>query len=192
MKLPKLNGTIEADETYFNLSFKGKKKGMIRKPYLRGGSIHKRGLSREKVCVACAIDRNKNIMGKSVCLGKVRLNKLSVLLDKNIAFGKFSLLITDGGKSYGKYALKKNINIKQLVGGKSKKKSIHIQNINSHHSTLKKWVRQFNGVATKNLDNYLVFFKIMKTVKGGVFDETLKLFNHATNQEITDLKINLI
>jgi len=192
MKLPKLNGTIEADETYFNLSFKGKKKGMKRKPHLRGGAIHKRGLSREKVCVACAIDRNKNIMGKSICLGKVRLNKLSVILDKNINFDKSSLLITDGEKSYGKYALKNKINIKQLVGGKSKKKSIHIQNINSHHSALKKWIRRFNGVATKNLDNYLVFFKIMKTIKSGVFDEVIKLFDYTTNQEITDLKMSLV
>jgi hypothetical protein len=33
---------------------------------------------------------------------------------------------------------------------------LHIKNVNAYHSHLKQWLNCFNGVATKNLPNYLV------------------------------------
>jgi hypothetical protein len=33
-----------------------------------------------------------------------------------------------------------------------------IQNVNSFHSRMKKWIDSFKGVATKYLDNYLAWF----------------------------------
>ncbi len=190
MKLPKLKGFVEADETFFNLSFKGKKKGLIRKAHKRGGSIHKRGISREKVCVACAIDRNKHIMNKSINLGRVNTSKLSKLLNETV--DKKSLLITDGERAYKRYAKKNKIELKQIKGGRSRSKVYHIQTINSHHSALKKWIRRFNGVATKNLDNYLTFFKIMKTIKSGVFEEISKLSEVTRCVDITSKKMVLV
>ena len=32
---------------------------------------------------------------------------------------------------------------------------LHIDNVNAYHSRLKQWLARFNGVATKNLPNYL-------------------------------------
>ena len=32
---------------------------------------------------------------------------------------------------------------------------LHINNVNAYHSRLKQWLTRFNGVATKNLPNYL-------------------------------------
>jgi hypothetical protein len=32
---------------------------------------------------------------------------------------------------------------------------LHIKNVNAYHSRLKQWLARFNGVATKNLPNYL-------------------------------------
>lgn len=37
----------------------------------------------------------------------------------------------------------------------------HIQQINSLHSNLKRWMSRFNGVATKYLDSYLKWHKWM-------------------------------
>lgn len=37
----------------------------------------------------------------------------------------------------------------------------HIQNVNSYHSRLKKWMDRFNGVATKYLQNYLAWFRYL-------------------------------
>lgn len=48
-----------------------------------------------------------------------------------------------------------NARHKQLV----KKGIYHIQNVNNLHSRLKTWIRRFQGVATKYLDNYLYWFR---------------------------------
>jgi hypothetical protein len=32
---------------------------------------------------------------------------------------------------------------------------LHINNVNAYHGRLKQWLSRFNGVATKNLPNYL-------------------------------------
>jgi hypothetical protein len=32
---------------------------------------------------------------------------------------------------------------------------LHINNVNAYHGRLKQWLARFNGVATKNLPNYL-------------------------------------
>ena len=32
---------------------------------------------------------------------------------------------------------------------------LHINNVNAYHGRLKQWLNRFNGVATKNLPNYL-------------------------------------
>jgi len=43
-----LSGIVEADETYFPLSFKGQRKGMPRPPRRRGQKSKKRGIRRIK------------------------------------------------------------------------------------------------------------------------------------------------
>ena len=37
----------------------------------------------------------------------------------------------------------------------------HVQNVNAYHSRLKTWVREFNGVATRYLENYLGWFRTL-------------------------------
>ena len=36
-----------------------------------------------------------------------------------------------------------------------KRPHLHINNVNAYHGRLKQWLNRFNGVATKNLPNYL-------------------------------------
>ena len=53
-----LDGIVEADETFFNVSYKGNHKKsrqfkMPRKAHKRGNAIHRKGLSSEKVCALC-------------------------------------------------------------------------------------------------------------------------------------------
>lgn len=44
--------------------------------------------------------------------------------------------------------------------GKQRVKGVyHIQNVNSYHSRLKKWMYHFNGVAAKYLQHYLAWFR---------------------------------
>ena len=39
----------------------------------------------------------------------------------------------------------------------------HIQNANAYHSRLKEWMRRFHGVATKYLDHYLGWRRMIET-----------------------------
>lgn len=45
----------------------------------------------------------------------------------------------------------------------------HIQNVNGYHARLSHWIDRFKGVATKYLDNYLIWFQFLE-MKG--FDAT--------------------
>jgi len=58
------------------------------------------------------------------------------------------------------------------------------------HSGLKNWVRIFKGVSTKHLDNYLNFYKIMKTVKGDIFEECISINNYMSNKNINEKKLS--
>jgi len=58
---------------------------------------------------------------------------------------------------YVRFAKSKDIQLIQLKSGKEKKGIYSIQRINNYHSKLKKFMNKFNGVATKYLNNYLVW-----------------------------------
>jgi hypothetical protein len=42
----------------------------------------------------------------------------------------------------------------------------HIQNVNSYHSRLKRWMLRFNGVATKYLHNYIRWYIFLDDATG--------------------------
>ena len=67
--------------------------------------------------------------------------------------------------AYIKFALNRGINLVQVKGGKSKKGIYNVQRVNSYHSSLSKFMRGFNGVATKYLNGYLAWHNFMKYSK---------------------------
>ncbi|MDL2285515.1 IS1595 family transposase [Desulfovibrio sp. OttesenSCG-928-F07] len=154
-----LGGIVEADETFFALSFKGNKNKSFqypngRNPRKRGGECSTRGLSREKVCVLCAIERDRKIsIARISGLGKISANNISKVLGGRIK--KQSVLCTDGEKSYVSFTQKFTLNHIVLREGKAKKGVYHIQHINSFHGRLKDFIKVFRGVSTKHLNNYL-------------------------------------
>ncbi|BCZ18228.1 hypothetical protein NHP190003_15100 [Helicobacter sp. NHP19-003] len=99
-----LNGIVEADETYFPLSFKGHHKN-FKLPCLakkRGTQATKRGSSKEQVCVTSRV----NLDGKSIArvsnFGKPKIKDLERVLGDRIA--KESVFATDGFRAYLKLA----------------------------------------------------------------------------------------
>ena len=163
-----LNGIVEADETFFSVSYKGNHKHsktfvMPRKSHHRGNQTHTRGLSREKVCVPCAVNRSGLSVAKVSNLGRVSTKNLHSLFDGRIA--EDSTLVTDEMNSYIKFADKNSLHLIQLKKGKEKKGIYHIQNINNYHSRLKKFMSNFNGVSTKYLNNYLIWHNFMNYAK---------------------------
>lgn len=165
-----LDGIIEADETFFALSYKGnhsKSRSFVmpRIPHKRGHATHIRGLSKEKVCVPCAVNRNGLSIAKISNVGRVSTKDLHQIYDGR--FTEDATLVTDKLNSYRRFSTANGIDLVQLKSGKSKKGLYNIQHINSYHSQLKRFMMGFNGVATKYLNNYLAWNNLVNYAKTG-------------------------
>lgn len=156
-----VSGVVEMDETFLLESFKEnhKKSGfkMPRKSRKRGKEVKKRGISNEQVCIATAIDRGNNIIMEMVTKGRIKTNDLERLYVGRLDGD--SVICTDSHKSYIKFAEDNTSEHIMIATGKHKNGIYHIAHINSLHSNFKRWIKPFNGVATKYLPNYLHWFK---------------------------------
>ena len=155
-----MSGIVEADETYFRLSYKGNRQAFKsgeagRSKRKRGTSIlhkgRKRGLSREQVCVPCAINRSDLSISKISGLGKASYNGINSVIGSHIATG--SILCADGATAYDAIAQKNGLERASV----NPFGLYNIQRMNSYHSRLKGFVDRFNGISTKHLNNYLVY-----------------------------------
>lgn len=127
----------------------------------RGGSSKYRGLSFEQVGVLVALDRDKNVISEIYGRGKITTKQISNVLENSIETN--SVLVTDSCRSYVKFASDNNLVLKQIESGKHKNGIYHINNVNSYHSGLKDFIRGFKGISTKYLNNYLNWFKWVKS-----------------------------
>ena len=152
VKPTSLEGTVEADETYFLKSEKGSRK-LQRPARKRGGKAKKRGLSDEQVPVLIARDRNKTTTDQ--ILPDRSMESISAALEPVVA--KSAVLVSDGAQAYRAFANAAGLVhvALNLSAGEHTWGVYHIQNVNNYDSRLKTWMRRFNGVATKYLDSYL-------------------------------------
>ena len=160
LKAQKLEGIIEADETFFRYSQKGQR-NLARKPRKRGTKATARGLSaKDWVPVLTARDRAKNTF--EAILPKVTSSEIEKQLAGKLV--KDCVFCSDGHKAYIKFTNENNLIHRRLNLAKKRKvidKVFHIQNVNAYHSRLKRWIARFHGVATKYLDNYLGWHRFM-------------------------------
>ena len=65
--------------------------------------------------------------------------------------------MSDANRAYKTFARQAHIRHEVINAsqGRRVRGSVHIQNVNAYHSRFKNWLRHFNGVATKYLENYL-------------------------------------
>ncbi len=160
----KLEGIIEGDETFFLYSEKGNKTIEGRKPRKRGGKASKAGINDEHVAVIVSTDRNKHPIIEVACRGRVTANQIDTCLGRWIG-DKVSVLCSDSHRSYESFAKSKelkHVKINASKGQHVKDKVYHVQNINNIHHLLKDWIRQFNGVSSGYLQNYMNWFRILR------------------------------
>jgi transposase-like protein len=152
LKPKALEGTVEADETYFLYSEKGARQ-LARPARKRGGKASKRGLSDEQVPVLIARDRHKATTDQ--ILDDRSARSIAAVLEPIVA--KSAVLVSDGAQTYRAFANKAGLAHVglNLSAGERTCGIYHIQNVNNYGSRLKTWMRRFNGVATKYLDSYL-------------------------------------
>jgi len=153
-----LHGIAEADETFVLESKKGSRK-LDRPARKRGGKAAKRGISHEQVCILVARDRTGGTCDFVTGNGPVTTAQLLKHLPPILASD--SLLVTDANAAYRAFAKKTGIShaFVHLRAGirvpEHARGAIHVQNVNAYHSRFHDWLRQFRGVATRYLPNYL-------------------------------------
>jgi IS1 family transposase len=91
--------------------------------------------------------------------GRIRKTKLDEAIGCHLS--NSNVLCTDSWRAFSSYANEKGLaHYRFKSDGKQRVRGIyHIQNVNSYHSRLKRWMDRFNGVATKYLEHYLAWFR---------------------------------
>lgn len=153
-KPKRLNGIVEADETFILESFKGRRSGLRRPPRARGGTAKHPGSFFENIPVLVARDRH----GATLDAVLPQLDSAAITAAMGGVVTQANRIVCDGGLPLRAFARKANIRCHVVPApGKPRPEAphFHINNVNAYHGRLKEWMRRFHGVATKNLPNYL-------------------------------------
>ena len=129
----------------------------------RGKSVHTRGISKEQVCVVCAIDCEGHSIARIADLGRLETSSLGDVLNNRIAEGSYPC--TDGLSSYRKFAENNKLKLEAIRGGRTKRGIYNVQRINQYYSRPKRFMATFNGVATKHLNRHLVWHNFVNYAK---------------------------
>ncbi|MBB3223235.1 IS1595 family transposase [Pseudoduganella umbonata] len=151
---PRLQGIVEADETYLLESQKGSRH-LDRPARRRGGKARRRGISNELDCILVARDRDGKtrdfVCGRGPVTARQLARHLSPVLAADV------LLVSDSAAAYRTFARRTGIlhEAVNLRAGVRVRGAIHLQHVNGYHSRFHGWLSRFNGVASKYLPNYL-------------------------------------
>lgn len=156
-----LSGTIECDEMELPLSNKGQRN--LDRPARKRGTDFKRNKASAKstiVQVVASVERGGETIIKAVESKRLSADQIAKVFDDKLQKG--STLITDKHASYRLYA-KKHPEIKHrvLYGKQHVSKDepeVHLQRVNNTHRQIRTFLRPFNGVSTKYLQNYLNWY----------------------------------
>ena len=149
-------GIVEADETFFLESFKGQRK--LPRPARKRGGV---GAAWEHIAVLVVRDRSEQTA--DFRLQAIDAPHISAVLRPLV--DKDAILCTDGARVYQTVARNlslthRAINVAQ--GIRVLDGAFHIQNVNAYDSRLKQWMQRFHGVATKYLENYLGWRRMLE------------------------------
>ena len=173
-KAEHLHGIVEFDETYFLESQKGNHH-LERKARRRGGKATQRGISKEQTAVLIVRDRNGNTSDAILEISnkETLADILIPLIDKD------TLLCSDKKTSYTAFAKKFGYTLETInVSAKEHIRDTiyHVQNVNAYDSRLKEWIKHFHGVATKYLESYLGWMRLLDREKDITARQLLAVF----------------
>jgi transposase-like protein len=152
------HGIVEVDETFFLKSLKGQRH-LTRPPRKRGGVGQTRGTGPDHVPVLVIRDR-------SGAMADIILDKLDAAHIRRVLQARVdpdAVLCTDGASVYTAFANATGMAHEVLpVRGPRVRGAFHIQHVNAYDSRLKNWMRRFHGVATRYLDQYLGWRRLLE------------------------------
>ena len=163
-----LKGIVECDELELPINEKGNK-NLDRKPRKRSSDFKRnqgKGID-TVVQIVTAVERGGSKYLKAVQTKRLDKKNIKQVFEDKLTKG--TTLITDKHHSYKSYA-KDNAEIKHKTVKADKHvdasdKSIHLQLVNNTHKQLRDFIRPFNGVSSKYLQNYLNWFAYQKQIK---------------------------
>jgi len=163
-----LSGQVECDELELALSNKGSK-SLERKPRKRGTDF-KRNQGKNVVTtvqVVTAIQRNGEKYLRAVQTKRLSKKDIEKVFEGKLA--DKTTLITDKHPSYKAFA-KGNPTIKHKAllakdHVDKKDKTIHLQSVNNIHQQIRGFLKPFNGVSSKYLQNYLNWYAYMDKIR---------------------------
>lgn len=165
-----VSGLVELDETYFLHSQKGERK-LARPARHRGGRAKKRGLSKEQVPVLTAITRGQRFIADKVLTHGMNRQAVEAVL-RSLLRPQEAIVCADKHVVYQQINRSSDIDFQLFTAadhGSRDNRAIHVQTVNSYHSTLKRWINgNMRGVATKYLPNYLAWQRIRSWFKDAV------------------------
>jgi transposase-like protein len=156
-----LTGTVETDEMELPVSNKGSR-NLNRKPRKRASDFKRNQASSKStvVQVVASVERGGEKIVKAVETKRLSADHIAKVFDQRIEPG--TTLITDNHPSY-KLFTKRNPDIKHRVlyakeHVSKDDASVHLQRANNTHSQIRTFLRPFNGVSSKYLQNYLNWY----------------------------------
>lgn len=157
----RLTGIVEVDECFILESRKGERH-LPRQARKRGGKAKKPGLSSEQTPVLIALDRHGSHV--DAVLRDRSEAAVSAVLKPAVSKSE-ALLCMDGDAALIAFAERQAIEYELIIASRGEhvhEKVLHIQNVNGYVSRFKKWLARFNGVATKYLQNYLGWCRMLE------------------------------
>lgn len=159
----KLSNVIECDELELAINNKGDR-NLKRAPRKRGSDFKRNEKHNDEsttvVQVVTAVERNGDKYLKAVASQRLSKKEITHVLEDRLS--KEATLITDKHPSYKAFAKDhpdikhKTVLAKEHVSKQDK--TVHLQKVNNTHAELRKFLRPFNGVSSKYLQNYLNWF----------------------------------
>ena len=156
------SGIVEADETFFLESYKGQRH--LYRPARKRAGV---GSAWEHIAVLVVRDRSGQTADFRLeqCDSQHIAAALQPLVDKD------AILCTDGATVYQSVArtlglTHRAVNVRQ--GIRVVDKVFHIQNVNAYDSRLKTWMQRFHGVASKYLENYLGWRRMLERYRQSI------------------------
>ncbi|WP_443094144.1 IS1595 family transposase [Pseudoduganella flava] len=171
---PKLQGIVEADETYVLESQKGSRH-LDRPPRRRGGRATRRGVNDQHDCILVARDRGKTTHEFHAGRGQSTAARLLRYLKSVLA--KDALLVSDGAQAFASFARQASISHEAINvrSGEHGHGAIHLNGVNGWHGRFKTWLRRFCGVASRYLANYSGWQRVLDDGKATAAAHWLRL-----------------
>ncbi len=171
--LPKVSGQafsgiVECDDKLLNINDKGNK-NLDRESYKRPSDRKtKRGVSNDKVSVMVASDRKGSITMQVAKIGRIDTKSIEKTIGGLVS--NENILCSDAHPSIISWAKGKKLEHHTFVASRQhvKSKCYHVQHVNSIDNRYERWVKDFYGVATKYLENYLNWFVFLEKLKKSV------------------------